>query len=123
MTAQFVDRVAAVVGAAPWTPIAVLAYLVTITLGTLSFRGRRVRRVWHTRLFVLTVTLGLLAAALSFPTHWARGLLLLAALVPLTLLPWLSTPVAKRTRRHIVMGLSAAPFYIAATVLWASGGT
>ncbi|QIK62851.1 hypothetical protein G7068_06295 [Leucobacter viscericola] len=105
--------------AVPWSLIAVISYLATITLGTLSLRGRKVRRAWHARLFALTVILTLLAAVLSFPTHWQRGVLLAVALVPLAMLPWLSRPVLKRTERHIAIGLSAAPFYLAAVVLWA----
>ncbi|QIM19167.1 hypothetical protein G7066_12390 [Leucobacter coleopterorum] len=112
-----------VANAIPCTLIAGLSYLATIMLGTFSLRGRRVRRVWHTRLFAFTVILTLLAAALSFPTHWQRGVLLLAALVPLALLPWASRPVLKHPERHIAIGLSAAPFYLSATVLWVLGAT
>ncbi|MBO1900924.1 hypothetical protein J4H92_03050 [Leucobacter weissii] len=100
--------------------LAVLSYLVTVTLGLLSQRGHRVRRAWHSRLFVLTFALTALAAALSLPAQWMRGLLLALALVPLSLLPFLGVPVARRPRRHALMGLSAAPPYLAALVLWAA---
>lgn len=107
----------------PWAPIAALSYLGTVTLGTVSLRGRRMKRVWHTRFFVVTVTLTLLAALLSFATRWQSGVLLLLALVPLALLPSLTAPVRKQTRRHIAIGLSAAPFYLGAVVFWALGVT
>lgn len=106
-------------GAVPWTLIAVLAYLATITLGTLSLRGRRISRAWHSRLFILTALLTLVAAAFSFPEAWPRGAALTLALVPLGLLPFVTVPVSRHARRHMVLGLSAAPCYLAALVLWA----
>ncbi len=118
---EFEAPIAAVpwLGAMPWTPIAVLAYLSTITLGTLSLRGRRINRAWHTRLFILTALLTLAAAAFSFPEAWPRGAALTLAVVPLALLPFITVPVSRHTRRHMIVGLSAAPCYLAALVLWA----
>jgi hypothetical protein len=104
----------------PWVLLAVIAYIGTLTLGTLSLAGRSVGRVWHARLFVLTATLTIVAAAHSFFSDWVRGASLLAALVPLGLLPWLSAPVRAHTRRHAMLGLCAAPFYVVALTLWVS---
>lgn len=104
--------------AVPWPLMAVLSYLATLALGTLSLRGRRVGRAWHSGLFVLTSVLTVLAALLSLPDHWVRGILLSLALVPLALLPFLTVPVSRHPRRHILIGLSAAPCYLVALVLW-----
>ncbi len=101
------------------TLLAVACYLSTVTLGVASLRGRRVKRAWHSRLFILTLVVTLLAAAFSFAEHWIRGFMLALALVPLGLLPFLSVPVAKNPARHAIISLVAAPFYLAAAVLWA----
>ncbi|MBK0419027.1 hypothetical protein JD276_08260 [Leucobacter sp. CSA1] len=105
--------------AVPWTLLAVLSYAVTIAVGTLSMRGHRIRRRWHSRLFILTCALTVVAAILSFPEHWIRGLLLAVALVPLALLPFLSAPVRRHPSRHVAIGLSVAPCYLAALTMWA----
>lgn len=95
-------------------------YAATITLGTLSIRGRRVRRVWHTRLFVGTVLVTAGASLLSLPHDWPRAGVLALALAPLLLLPFITTPVARHPRRHALVGLSAAPCYLTAIVLAAA---
>ncbi|MGJ0203783.1 hypothetical protein [Leucobacter sp. gxy201] len=105
---------------APWVPLAVLSYAATVTVGTLSMRGRRIRRSWHARLFIVTCALTAAAAVFSFPQAWVRGMLLLAALVPLALLPFVTAPVARHPRRHVALGLLAAPCYIAALALWSA---
>jgi hypothetical protein len=105
----------------PWTLLALVGYLATLTLGVLSLSGRPIKRAWHTRLFVLTCALTALAAILSFPEHWVRGLALALALVPLGLLPVITRPVARRPGRHIAVGLAAAPCYLVAVALWAAG--
>ena len=102
----------------PWTLLAVLSYLGSLALGTAALRGARVRRAWHGRLFLITGALTVLAAALSFPQHWGRGLSLGFALVPLALLPIIGRPVAKHRGRHIAMGVAAAPGYLAALGFW-----
>lgn len=101
----------------PWVLLACFFYAATITLGTLSLRGRRVRRVWHARLFVLTMLATAAAALLSLPADGLRAGALTLALVPLALLPFVTTPVASHTRRHTLVGLTASPFYLVAFVL------
>lgn len=103
--------------------LAALAYAATVTVGTLSIRGRRIPRRRHTGLFIATVALTALAAALSLPQHPVRAALLALALVPLGLLPALTAPVARRPRRHVLLGLAAAPAYLAALALWAARPT
>ncbi|MBL5973841.1 MAG: hypothetical protein D3X82_08780 [Candidatus Leucobacter sulfamidivorax] len=105
--------------AVPWTPLAVLSYVASITVGTLSLRGRRIHRGWHSGLFVLTCVLTAAAAAFSFPGHWVRGLLLALALVPLVLLPLVTVPVSRHPRRHLLLGLAASPCCLGALILWA----
>lgn len=107
------------VGATPWTPFAVLSYLASITVGTLSLCGRRIHRGWHSGLFVLTCALTAAAAAFSFPAHWVRGFLLALTLVPLALLPAVTVPVSRHPRRHLLLGLAASPCYLGALILWA----
>lgn len=104
----------------PWVPLAVLAYAATITVGTLSMRGRRIRRSWHSRLFIVTCASTAAAALFSFPHAWGRGALLLVAIVPLALLPFVTAPVARHPRRHVALGLLAAPCYAVALALWAA---
>lgn len=61
---------------APWTPLAFMAYLATTVLGLLSLRGRRIPRVWHSRMFMVTAVLTVLAAApcyLAALVFWAFG--------------------------------------------------
>lgn len=105
--------------AVPWTPLAVLSYTATVTIGTLSLRGRRIHRGWHSGLFILTCLLTVAAAVSSFPVRWVGGLLLALALVPLALLPFVTVPVARHPRRHLLLGLAAAPCYFGALLLWA----
>lgn len=100
------------------TILACMSYAATLTLGTLSLRGRKVPRVWHARLFMLTAGITVIAALLSLPGHWPRGLLLALALVPLSLLPFVTVPVRAHPRRHALLGISASPFYLAALVAW-----
>ncbi|NLB47336.1 MAG: hypothetical protein GX814_06310 [Microbacteriaceae bacterium] len=97
--------------------LASVCYLGTVTLGTLSAAGRRVGRAWHTRLFVVTVVLTLIAAVLSFSVQWMRAAVLLLALVPLAVLPFVTAPVRVHLRRHMLLGLSAAPCYATALVM------
>ncbi|MFC5337691.1 hypothetical protein [Leucobacter denitrificans] len=106
--------------AIPFTPLAVLAYLATVTVGTLSLRGRRINRRWHTALFVVTAALTVVAIVAAVPAHWVRAALLVVALVPLALLPFVTTPVRRHTARHAAVGLSAAPCYLAALGVWIS---
>lgn len=106
--------------ATPWTPLALLSYAATVTVGTLSLRGHRVRRVWHTRLFVLTCILTAAALILSLPDRWGRALALALALAPLAALPFLGRRVMQRPTPHVLTGLAAAPCYLAALVLWAA---
>ena len=104
--------------AVPWTPLAVLAYAVTVTIGALSLRGRRVHRRWHSTLFVVTAALTVLAGMFALPTQWVRALCLALALVPLAFLPFVARPVRARSLLHAMIGLSAAPCYCAALTLW-----
>ncbi|MGO3147832.1 MAG: hypothetical protein ACTIJ6_09155 [Leucobacter sp.] len=104
--------------AVPWTPLAVLAYVATVTIGTLSLRGRRVHRRWHSTLFAVTVALTVLAGLFALPTQWVRALCLALALVPLAFLPFAARPVRAHSSRHAMLGLSAAPCYCAALALW-----
>ncbi len=104
--------------AVPFTPLAVLAYLATVTVGTLSLRGRRINRRWHTSLFVTTAVLTVAAVLTAVPAHWVRAGFLAVALVPLALLPFVTTPVRRHTTRHAALGLSAAPCYLAALGVW-----
>ena len=100
------------------TAIACAAYLATVSLGLLSLRGRRVRRVWHTRFFVATLALTGLAAAIALlRAAIPEALALILALVPLGLLPALTAPVWKHPRRHAVLALCAAPCYATALAL------
>lgn len=102
----------------PWTPLAVLAYAATIVVGTLSATGRRVPRSWHTVLFVATAVITAIAMIEAFFEQWQRGVVLMIALVPICLLPFVTVPVRRRQRRHILLGLSAAPLFLLALALW-----
>lgn len=108
------------VQAIPWTLLAVLAYIMAVTLGSLRMRGVAVQRRWHHLMFIVTVIITVAAAAISFTQEWRSAVFLLLALVPLALLPILTTPVKQRRVQHIVLGLCPAPFYAVALVLWMS---
>lgn len=108
------------------TIAATLLYASTLAVGTLSARGRTIARVWHTSLFVasLSATLlaiggALLAAASEGSAHWLVAVCLAAAAAPLAILPQLARPAAAGLVRHAAVGLSAAPGYVAAFVVWA----
>lgn len=107
--------------AIPWTPLAVLAYLAAVTVGTLRMRGPRVHRTWHTLLFIVTVAITVVAAVISLTLRQAGAIFLMLALVPLALLPVLTAPVRTRQVRHVVLGLCPAPFYLVALVLSGTG--
>lgn len=105
----------------PWTLLAAASYAGTVALGVRSLHGIGVKRAWHTRMFVLTVALTLFAIALSVLSDWLQAVLLILALIPLALLPALTAPVRRHSRRHAILGLSAAPCYLAASALAAVG--
>lgn len=101
----------------PWTVIAFISYLSTLALGIFSLRRRGVRREWHAGLFIVTTALTIVATAVSFFVHWSLGVVLVLALVLLALLPFFGRPVLPRPGRHIAIGLSAAPCYLAAIAI------
>lgn len=108
----------------PLTGLAFVSYLATLALGVTSLRGHRMRRVWHTRLYIVTFSLTVIAVAVTCAGAGWRGVVLGLALIPLALLPWVSSasvqPIHRRPAPHIVVGASAAPFYLAALALLAS---
>ena len=106
------------VQAVPWAPLAVLAYLAAITVGTMRMRGLRVNRIWHHLLFIVTVAVTVVAAVATFTLNWRGAIFLVLALVPLVLLPVLTVPVRRRRVRHVVLGLFPAPLYLVALALW-----
>jgi hypothetical protein len=91
------------------------SYLANCTVGAAVASGAldtSDRRWVHHALYVLTCALG--AAAVS-SLAWSRsraGLVLLPAAVPLALIPRFGA----RTRRHPIVALSAAPFFVLSLV-------
>lgn len=103
-----------VLASQPWTFAACAAYGCTVALGTISAVGRRVPPVWHTRSYIVTMVLTIVAALLSMQDQWPRALVLGVALAPLALLPFTAIPVRKHLRSHLLLGLSASPCYLIA---------
>ena len=95
--------------------VASLSYAASIALGVLV-ATRRVDSSgfhWlHHALYVCTFVLWAVAVAAGLWRHPLAGWLLLPALVPFALIPFLGT----RGVRHPIAGLVPAPFYLAAAV-------
>jgi hypothetical protein len=94
---------------------AAASYLASCALGTgvatgLFTTGRA--RWLHHALYVSTASLTALALAATGLDRRPAGWWLLPAVVPLAVVPYVGT----RSRRHIVVAASAAPFYAAALV-------
>lgn len=80
-----------------------------VALGLLDTRGAH----WvHHALYTSTVVLAASAASSLLWSRSRAGRALLPALVPLALIPALGT----HNRRHLVVALSAAPFFVAGLV-------
>lgn len=89
------------------------SYLASCALGTAVATGtlRTGRGRWvHHALFVVTSTLTALALAATAREGRRAGWWLLPAAVPLAVVPFAGT----RSRRHVLVAVSAAPFYAAA---------
>jgi len=115
---SMMQSVAAIV---PYALVACATYLATVAVGVAAVRGQSVRRKWHTRLFTVTTIVTALAATLALlRASILEGVALLAALVPLGLLPFVSVPVSTHTRRHALIAACAAPCYLAAIVFRAA---
>jgi len=89
------------------------SYLASCTLGTAVATGRlttgRARWVHHA-LYVSTASLTVSALAVAGLGRHRSGWWLLPAVVPLAVVPYAGT----RSRRHVLVAVSAAPFYAAA---------
>ncbi|CAA9305760.1 MAG: hypothetical protein AVDCRST_MAG48-1690 [uncultured Friedmanniella sp.] len=89
------------------------SYLASCALGagvaTGVLRTGRARWVHHA-LYVSTATLTAVALAAAGRERAASGWWLLPVVVPLAVVPYAGT----RSRRHVVVAASAAPFYAAA---------
>jgi len=95
--------------------VASASYLANIALGVLVATRRVDSSGFHWLHHALYVCTFVLAAAAVAAALWRRplaGWLLLPALVPFALIPFLGT----RGRRHPIAGLAPAPFYLAAAV-------
>jgi hypothetical protein len=92
-----------------------VSYAASLALGVLV-ATRRVDSSgfhWlHHALYISTFVLGAAAVAAGLWRHPLVGWLLLPALVPFALIPFLGT----RGVRHPIAGLAPAPFYLAAAV-------
>lgn len=92
---------------------AAVSYLASCTLGSGVATGvlstRRARWVHHA-LYVSTATLTGVALAAAAWGRRPSGWLLLPAVAPLAVIPFAGT----HSRRHVVVAVSAAPFYAAA---------
>jgi hypothetical protein len=93
--------------------VAGTSYLASCALGTSVATGLfstgRARWVHHA-LYVSTASLTALALAAAGLTRRRSGWWLLPAVVPLAVVPYAGT----RSRRHVLVAASAAPFYAAA---------
>lgn len=91
------------------------SYLASCALGVGVATGRlrtgRARWVHHA-LYVSTATLTAVALGAAGRERARAGWWLLPAVVPLAVVPYAGT----RSRRHVVVAASAAPFYAAALV-------
>jgi hypothetical protein len=99
--------------ARPLLRTASLSYLASCALGTGVATGvlRTGRARWvHHALYVSTATLTALALAAAGRERARSGWWLLPVVVPLAVVPYAGT----RSRRHVVVAASAAPFYAAA---------
>ena len=89
------------------------SYLASCALGTGVAAGvlRTGRARWvHHALYINTATLTALALAATAWERRSAGWWLLPAAVPLAVVPYAGT----RSRRHVLVAVSAAPFYVAA---------
>nr|WP_294695734.1 hypothetical protein [uncultured Friedmanniella sp.] len=89
------------------------SYLASCALGTGVATGvlRTGRARWvHHALYVSTASLTAVALAAAGRERRRAGWWLLPAVVPLAAVPYAGT----RSRRHILVAASAAPFYVAA---------
>ncbi|GAA4159341.1 hypothetical protein GCM10022286_13580 [Gryllotalpicola daejeonensis] len=98
--------------------VASVSYLASIALGLLV-ASRRVDSSgfhWlHHALYTCTFVLAAAAVAAGLWWHPLAGWLLLPALVPFALIPFVGTHAGGRlTLRHPITGLVPAPFFIAA---------
>ena len=92
-----------------------VSYLLSITLGVLVATKRVDSSGFHWlhhALYVVTFVLAGCAIAAGWRWHPLAGWLLLPAVVPFALIPYLGT----RGARHPIAGLAPMPFYIAAAV-------
>ncbi len=99
--------------ARPLLRVAGVSYLASCALGTGVATGvlRTGRARWvHHALYVSTATLTALALAAAARERARSGWWLLPVVVPLAVVPYAGT----RSRRHVVVAVSAAPFYAAA---------
>lgn len=91
------------------------SYLASLTLGVLV-ATRRVDSSgfhWlHHVLYIVTFVLAACAIVAGWWRHPVVGWVLLPAVVPFALIPFLGT----RGRRHPIVGLVPAPFYLAAAI-------
>ena len=94
---------------------ATVSYAANCALGTAAANGVNTRRVrWlHHALFVCTAALTATAAGTGLAQRRPAAYALLPAAVPLALIPYLGS----RSRRHIVVAVSAAPCYAAGLAL------
>jgi hypothetical protein len=99
--------------ARPLLRAAGVSYLASCALGTGVatglFRTGRARWVHHA-LYISTASLTGLALAAAVAGRRRAGWWLLPAVVPLAVVPYAGT----RSRRHVIVAVSAAPFYAAA---------
>ena len=99
--------------ARPLLRIAGGSYLASCALGTGVATGvlRTGRARWvHHALYVSTATLTAVALAAAARERSRAGWWLLPVVVPLAVVPYAGT----RSRRHVLVAASAAPFYAAA---------
>ena len=99
--------------ARPLLRAASVSYLGSCALGTGVATGvlRTGRARWvHHALYVSTATLTALALAAAGQERVRSGWWLLPVVVPLAVVPYAGT----RSRRHVVVAATAAPFYAAA---------
>lgn len=110
---------------APWPTTALagsalLAYCANAAVGAASVFGVRVPRRLHARLFVLTASATVVAAAACFasqPVEWRRGLCLAGALVPMSVLPVFGRHAGSNPLPHTAIAITAAPAFAAALAL------
>lgn len=91
------------------------SYLANCTLGAAVATGvlRTDNARWvHHALYIATSTLAGAAVSSLFWSRSRAGWLLLPAAVPLVLIPRISA----RSRRHVVVAASAAPFFVGSLV-------